>query len=346
MRMAMANLAAAATITIGDRRGGLLLSYKGYLFSRNRTRATRMYWRCIEHTCGTFVHTNVFAVSTDAADIRILREPTGHSHRPCDSSIMRREMVRDMLNIVHGDPCAPVRAAYDQVTGNQAFAHADDVPTFSALQDRLRRRRQQSFPPVPRRLQDVTIAGEWAITWNDRRHLVALDNGWGLALFCTDKNARILYQCESIFIDRTFRTAPRPYTQLVTVHGLFRDNVIPLCFCLLAGKTTGHYRQLLQRLRDKLRALRLRRWNPQNVMCDFEIAIIRPTAVQTELPGSRIRGRHFHFTQSLWRKVSSLGLVSQYRCNNTRGRRLRKIIHKIMSLGFITPLLMSITFQV
>ena len=97
-------------------------------------------------------------------------------------------MVRDMLNIVHGDPCVPVRAAYDQLTENEAFAHADDVPTFSALQDRLRRRRQHSFPPVPGCVQDVTIAGEWPITWNDRRHLVALDNGWGLALFCTDKN--------------------------------------------------------------------------------------------------------------------------------------------------------------
>ena len=141
-------------------------------------------------------------------------------------------------------PCAPVRAAYHQVTGNQAFAHADDVPTFSALQDKLHRRKQQSFPPVPRRSQDVTVAGKWAVTWNDCRHLVALDNGWSLALFCTDKNAHILYQCDCIFIDGTVRLAPRPYTQW----SLFMDFLettsspsVSVCWPARQWDTTGSY---------------------------------------------------------------------------------------------------------
>jgi len=66
----------------------------------------------------------------------------------------------------------------------------------------------------------------------------------------TDGNARILSQCDSdtVFVDGTFRTAPRPYKQ-VTIHvlGLLRGTVLPLCFCLVSGKTVGQYRQLLSR---------------------------------------------------------------------------------------------------
>ena len=75
----MANVFAAATIPIADRRRGLLLAYKGYLFSRKRMCETRMYWRCIDNRCGVFVH--VFKVSLDAENIRILRELAGRSHR-------------------------------------------------------------------------------------------------------------------------------------------------------------------------------------------------------------------------------------------------------------------------
>ena len=86
------------------------------------------------------------------------------------------------------------------VTTNPAFAHADAVPSFRSLQNRLRRRRQECFPPIPRQLNNVNIVGEWALTWNDRRHLSAIDNGWGLALFLTDRNARILFRCDSILV--------------------------------------------------------------------------------------------------------------------------------------------------
>jgi len=41
----------------------------------------------------------------------------------------------------------------------------------------------------PQQLSDVVIAGDWACTWDDRRHLSCLDNNWGMAVFLTDDNA-------------------------------------------------------------------------------------------------------------------------------------------------------------
>lgn len=143
---------------------------------------------------------------------------------------------------------------------------------------------------------------------------------------------------------KTFRTAPRPYYQLVTIHALLRGVVIPVCFCLLSGKTVGHYRKLLSHVSRKVRRITRRVWNPQTIICDFELSLI--TAIQTELPVSRVRGCYFHYTQSLWRKVSSLGLVTAYRNGSRRGGQFRKIIQKVMAIDFLPSLLISRTFQV
>jgi len=167
---------------------------------------------------------------------------------------------------------------------------------------------------------------------------------WGIALFVTGHNVRRLLDCGTIYVDGTFRTAPHPYVQMITIHGLYRGVVIPLCFSLVSGKTVGQYRQILQHIAGRIRTVCHRRWRPVTVVCDFEIALI--TALQTELPRTRIRGCYFHYTQSLWRKVAALGLASRYRSNSSRGRRMRKVIQKVMALGFLPSLLVARAFQV
>ena len=68
----------------------------------------------------------------------------------------------------------------------------------------------------------------------------------------------------------------------------------------------GHYRQIIQAMKRRVLQVCQRRLKPRMVVCDFEIAIIKAT--QTELPTTRVKCCYFHYTQSLWRKVQSLGL--------------------------------------
>jgi hypothetical protein len=102
----------------------------------------------------------------------------------------------------------------------------------------------------------------------------------------TASHARILGSCSTIFIDGTFRTAPHPYEQLVTVHGMWMGSVIPLCFCLSTGKTVGQYRQILTSIRTAIRRYTGHTWRqPAMVICDFEISLI--SAIETELPAAK-----------------------------------------------------------
>jgi hypothetical protein len=218
------------------------------------------------------------------------------------------------------------------------------VPAFDSVKSILSRKRSACFPPIPATIADVSIQHEWAHTWNDKRFLSSIDNGWGICLFMTSTQAKILRTCQVIYIDGTFRTAPHPYLQLVTVHGLWLNSVIPLCFCLSTGKTVGQYRQIIKGVRTGIRNATGHSWRqPSTVICDFEISLI--SAIQTELPNSSIRCCYFHYTQSLWRKFSSSGLLTAYRSTSQSGRRLKKCIQKIMAIGFIPTAMVRQVFD-
>jgi len=218
-------------------------------------------------------------------------------------------MVKEMIALVQADPCASLRSSYDSVTAqslrDSAQVMDEAVQTFTSVQSLLQRHRSECFSPISRTRADVDVRREWSRSWNDESHMTLSDIVTGLLVFMTKANTKLLCDSDTIFIDWTFRTVPRPFFQLVTIHVLSRGIVVPVCFCLMAGKTIVQYRTLLSHISQGVRTVTNRVWNPRHVICDFEQGLI--TALRSELPGCRVRGCYcFYFTQSLWKKVSSL----------------------------------------
>lgn len=199
--------------------------------------------------------------------------------------------------------------------------------------------RSSLLPAIPHDINDVLIENEWGETWNGEPFLSHLDNDWGISVFATQENYRTLGRCDTIYIDGTFKTCPEPYSQFVTIHGKRLGRVFTLVMCLLTGKAIGQYRQLLQHVNGKIRQITGRRLRPTKVVCDFEVSLI--SALETELPQTRICGCYFHFCQSLWRKIQELGLARPYR----RSRRVQRLSRKIMALGHLPIALLRQNFR-
>lgn len=237
---------------------------------------------------------------------------------------------------VRGDPTRPVRRVYDAA----ADTVSDDniVPEYSNIRSRVHRFRSMIMPPIPADIEDVVIDGEWRNTWRGQRFLLKLNNDWGLALFSSGRMLTVLQQARCIYIDGTFRTAPLPYMQILTVHGLYHRWVIPLAFCLLTGKTVGLYRQVLKALKRAVLRLTGQQLAPEQVVMDFEHSLM--LAVETEFPQARTAGCYFHFTQSLWRHVQELQLAREYRRNG----RLQKVIRRVMAIAFLPVILVRQNF--
>lgn len=246
-----------------------------------------------------------------------------------------------MRATIRQDPTKPIRRVYNEciVIGSDSEEDLDALPQFSEVRSSLSRHRSNYFPAIPRRVRDVTVRGQWKRTWKGETFLVHQDTHWGILLFMSPICAARLQHCSNIYVDGTFKTCPKPFKQLVTVHGKYGDRVLPLAFAMLRSKETGLYREMLQQIKANVSRISGGDLSPAKVICDFEIALI--TAIETEFPASSVRGCYFHFCQSLWRKVQELGLSVAYRQHQS----VKNLIRKMMSLGYLPLQVVRMTFN-
>ena len=108
-----------------------------------------------------------------------------------------------------------------------------ELPSFRSVRADIERRRRSALPPLPQEVEDVEIMEPWDSTWNNERFLQGADNDWGYAIFATDKCIQTLRTCRTVYIDGTFKTCPRSYTQVLTILGDVHGHVVPLVHALM-----------------------------------------------------------------------------------------------------------------
>jgi len=198
---------------------------------------------------------------------------------------------------------------------------------YESVRSILNGERLAYLPKLPKTLDDVKIEGEWAETCDGETFLMP-NSTKDLVLFSTNDNLQRLSECKTIYVDGTFKTCPKLYAQVYSIHGLYHGWIIPLVYALLSDKTSETYYIFFSRVRDAMAGLKLV-FNPSNIMSDFESGLIE--TVKFVLPSATHLGCHFHFAQSIWRKVQDLGLVIDYTENNV----IRTFIQQSIALAFI-----------
>jgi len=87
---------------------------------------------------------------------------------------------------------------------------------------------------------------------------LAFDSGPGperIVVFATGGARRLAIEHTEWFCDGTFKTAPKLFYQLYTIHVNVEGVVVPLFYCLLSKKTEAMYDRLFQIVDDLGRAL-------------------------------------------------------------------------------------------
>ncbi|CAM4836094.1 unnamed protein product [Rotaria magnacalcarata] len=79
-----------------------------------------------------------------------------------------------------------------------------------------------------------------------------------------------------------------------------------------------------------------RTFKPARVMSDYEASII--TAVANEFPQAIHSGCFFHFTQAIYRRIQSLGLITSYSQDSDIRICCRKLMTSFSALGPIRAL--------
>jgi hypothetical protein len=109
------------------------------------------------------------------------------------------------------------------------------------------------------------------------------------------------------FIDGTFRSVPKPYTQCIIIM-CFDDETgtyVPIIFALVDNKTQWGYWHLLH----FVLTITSMKFCPATITCDFEKALI--LAIHEQFPETMVIGCLFHFKQALRRKLVKLGISAE-----------------------------------
>ena len=120
-------------------------------------------------------------------------------------------------------------------------------------------------------------------------------------IFTTSHKLDVQNRAKSWYVDASFKLCRQPFTQLLTVNAFVNaDDYVKqvlLVFVLMSGKKKGDYRGVSKKLLALLPSPAVKQ-----VTLDFECTMWK--VLSKLLPGIKLLGCLFHWTQPLWRKVS------------------------------------------
>ena len=126
-----------------------------------------------------------------------------------------------------------------------------------------------------------------------------------------------------IFCDGIFRTSRDPFVQCFCIHALIQQYKIPIAWAFLGGETEQHYGIMFLILRVKALEKFHENFSPEKLVSDFETGIL--SSARIHLPNGDQLRCYFPYTQRIYLKIQNLGLIIQYKTNNSFPRLVRKI---------------------
>jgi len=258
-------------------------------------------------------------------NFNIIEQSTEHNHPKPEQKLLNRQNISNSLK----------RKAIDDISSKpskllQVELKKNDVETIitsdvALIKRNIRYARTSVHPKLPKSLSELhdSLCMYEIKTNKLENFLLVNDKPNGIVGFSTISNLEVLCKVQHIYIDGTFKSCPKFFMQVFTIHGLHNDNYVPLIYFLLQNKHTETYVQIFKHVlhhcdtNDFL-------FSPTYVHIDFESAI--HSAVRNVLPTAQIKGCRFHLGQSWWRKIQSLGLTKVFKDYNSEKSQFLKYL--------------------
>lgn len=272
-------------------------------------------------------------------DDSVVIPPSEHSHPPNAGDVEARQLKANMRKRAR-DEATPMHVIYEQekvkllqpdtTSAATPTEVASALPQFPSVRTVLYRERRKRFPTMPPTRADINLDGQWTLTSDGQRFLLAEDGEGAskLLIFASTRSLQELANAETFHVDGTFESAPRLFYQIIALHANCLGVMKPLVFGLLPNKEGATYVRFLRLVKEKAAELGIF-LNPQRVMQDFEIGLMK--ASLEVFPDVVIKGCNFHFAQCLWRKLQGLGLATHYQ----ESSEVRQWFRMVLALPFL-----------
>ena len=224
---------------------------------------------------------------------------------------VKRKAVEDMHAHVDKMVCEKISAS------SLSYKHV------YALKSAVYRERCKLLPTIPKSIEDVFSAAESQAFGLESFDVIIRDEPNKILIITSEDNLLHLSACENILGDGTFKSCPKFFEQLYTLHG-YKDGIYSPCvFALLPDKKKPTYIRMLKLLQSACNernfTLRL-----ATVHTDLEVTMI--SAVHYIWPEAVVALCNFHLCQAWYRKIQAFNLTRDYRdVKSLVGRWLRLV---------------------
>lgn len=283
-------------------RGSKKIIRHGYEYVIKRTNIDgAILWRCAKmKSCFATIKTN--------RDFNVIKHETTHSHEPMDTAEVEIKIQMDKCGkTVQENLSDPISKIFEENMApleDRGINIIKKLPALKNVQKTLYKKRNKSIGASKvtfKKAKDVEVPQKFQkILFADYAHKNRI------LIFADDELKEYMGKCKHFYMDGTFKTCPKPFYQLYTIHAELESNeeyqnIIPVLYALLPDKKLTTYKLLFQLIRSQIP-----QWNPSDITVDFEVAAIQ--AIRSHFPNVKITGCYFHFRRCLWRKAKTLGV--------------------------------------
>ncbi|XP_068245404.1 uncharacterized protein [Palaemon carinicauda] len=275
----------------------------------------------------------------------MISEGKEHNHAPIAGRNDVLQCIDEVKGLAKSKTATP--AAIVQETRQKIdISYAVEMPSTSAIRQAIHRIRKKEFPVEANSATDLVIPNKLKVTHTGERNFLLYDKKTEsetliaefeeeevqerILAFGSENNLRRLAESDIWFLDGTFKTCPKQFYQIYTIHYIFQGQILPVVYVLLPGKTTQIYSSMLKHLLSVAGAKGIQ-LTPRFILIDFELSCIK--ALQEKFPEARITGCFFHLWQSIYRSIQKYGLVDVYKNNCDLALGLRQLA----ALAFLRP---------
>lgn len=117
-------------------------------------------------------------------------------------------------------------------------------------------------------------------------------------------------ECEELYIDGTFKMAPKKFYQILNIWGFLKTKKIylPLIHIIMTSKNYIAYTHVFNSIKNLLTDNNIKNnFSNKSITTDYEKSLRR--AINDILKPKYINGCYFHFSKCLWKKSSDYGLM-------------------------------------
>ena len=136
-------------------------------------------------------------------------------------------------------------------------------------------------------------------------------------IFASQFQLKLYNEVDELFIDGTFKVAPKNWLQLINIFGFIRKKkiYIPLTYALLSSKSEELYDEFFTQLIRNIKTVNKDLcYEELKIMSDFELSLRK--SIRKNFKGCILQGCYFHFCKSIWKKIKKLHLFKkEYRYN-------------------------------